>query len=477
MNSKALSIIVTTLCLSALTSAQTVFNGCSQLPVTPINIFCNTPSTSFPTRQTSGTIASTILFAIFDGQTSSSIPSGTFTGLTITTLILTNNSISLLDDNSFTGATSIQSLSFAETSLSNITSAAFTPLASTLTDLSFANSALTATKMTDISPGLQSLTALTTLTLDNNNILTLVKTWISGLTALQTFSAKSNGLLSVAADTFSSNTALKSIDLSSNSLSDMSTLLSAVSGLSGVLETLTLSNNNFASIVDFPSMTALKTLDLSNNQISSVASTNTFTNAAALTSISLAGNQLTAVPSIASQTALLSLDLSNMATLSTIADNSFSRSVVPTAGVNVDLSNDTVTFANKAFCHGVSPYYNQITVRFNSLGSFNKCLFKQMKNANAGLRATFFVGTETGVTDYTSFCNCDNKVFATNNQVDLGGACANFTDACTTTTYTDNCAADFTCATTTTSGAFKVKFEYLGFLVMNALFMFTYKQF
>lgn len=460
------------------TKAQTVFNSCTQLTTF---IVCSTANQNqFPTRNTTGTISTTFASVTLGNQNFAAITDGGFGGLTIIELGFTSNNLQSIGDNAFTGATSIAKISFNEASLASISTNAFNPIKSSLTELSFLSSGITVTRMNTLKEGFQILNTLTTLTLDTNSLITISSGWLTGLTGLQTLSVKSNQLAGIDATAFSTNAALKSIDLTSNQLTDMSQLITALTPLTNVLESLTLTSNQFTSVVDFPAFPKLLTLDLSSNMIASLASDNTFVNLPALTSIVLSNNQLTVVPKITNQNTLLTLTFKNQTSFTTLPANSFYRTSTPTAGVNVNLDGNTIgTFDVKAFCSGQGPYYSQVVVTFDSVANFNKCSFKQMKNDNTGLRTNFFVVEKTGVTDYTSFCNCENKVFANNNQVDLTGACASFTDACSTTTYTDNCAADYTCAriTTTTSASPIIRFEYLGLIVTNLIILISVRQF
>lgn len=469
-------ILLTTYCMISHQISATVFNGCSEVNLgSTLNIFCNSATaTTFPTRtNASETVSTNILIFTIQSQRFTAIPANSFFGLSISELIFSTNGLTALGSTDFTGATSIASATFSETSLTTINAATFTPIASSLRTLSFTRSQITTTRMELLKDGLQSLNQITKLTLDTNSLVTLSSGWFTGLTGLQELSVKSNSLAGIDSTAFSSNTALKKIDLSTNQLTDMTSLMTALTPLASVLETLTLDSNRFTTVVDMSAMSALKTLSLKSNMIATLASTNTFTNLPGLTSIDLSQNSLTAVPAITKQLGLVSLDISNNS-ITTLADNALSRESTPTTGASILMDLNTIaTFGTKSFCSASSPFYSQIDLTYASFKNFNKCLFKQMKPANAGLRVTMRIVPQTGVTNYTDVCNCDNQVFANTNQVDLTGACTVLT---CTNTYSDTCAADYTC-TRTTSGGVKVNVGFLGFIVANAIFLLAFTQF
>ncbi len=477
MNFKIFLSLVVAFAIAENANSQTIFSGCTQTTTGSIFVTCSVNNGQFPSRVSTGVIATVIETLIIQNQNSGTIPDNSFSGLTINNLIMSTNSLTSITANAFTGTTKLTSATFGEQSLNSIVATAFTAVRSTLTTLSFAESSMTVSRFTTIKDGIQTLTGLTSLTLDNNQLISLNSGWFNGLTGLQKFSAKTNQIADVQADTFKFNTALTDIDLSSNSLADMTKLITALTPVASTLEKLTLSLNKFTTINDFASFRALKTLILSQNLIASISSTNSFSNLPALTQIDLSTNSLTAVPAITNQLQLISLDVSTNK-ITTIADNAFSRSAVPTNGVNLKLNGQTITsFSNSAFCSALDPFYTQIEIDDASLTNFNKCFFKQLKPANAGLRVNFNVVVAPGQT--STFCNCNNKVFANTNQVDLTGACASFTDACSTTNYVDDCAATYTCAraTATSSANSFIKFEYMGFIIINSLLFLVLKQF
>lgn len=451
-----LLLVVSSLCLVASTSAQTIFTGCLQ----STSIICTTTANAFEARITPE-VNGTFTLVTFTGKTATTFPNNYFKGLTITNLISQSNGLTTIGDNVFTGAASIKGLSLQENGLSTITAGAFTPIASSLTSLAIINSGITPTRMNGIATGFASLNKLTDLDLKNNVLLSLSPSWFTGLTSL------------------------KNLDLSSNTIIETANVFSALSPLSASLETLTLTSNSIATVSAISSMTALKTIDLSKNQITGFSSTSPFAAAPALVEIKLSENKLTAVPNIASNPAVLNLELNSQtgSTLTTVAASAFSRnSVNNQATVNLDV-NAITNYDNKAFCSAVTPNIAKVTVAWSTVGTINKCHFKQF-GATATKQTNFYVTKGQGVTDVSSFCNCANVAAAKAFNViinSVGSACESVTDAsCAAVTFTDTCATDnngaFVCPVTT-SGSKVNKFDLVGFLVANVVFMFAYKQF
>lgn len=141
-------------------------------------------------------------------------------------------------------------------------------------------------------------------------------------------------------------------------------------------------------------------------------------------------------------------------------------------------------FGTKAFCSLVTPDIQQVTIAWTAAANLNKCHFKQF-GATADKPTVFKVSKQTGITDYSSFCNCANYAaakafFVTINSANT--ACDTLTDAaCAATSFTDTCATDnsgnYVCPAAPTSGSQIIKFDLVGFLVANVVFMFAYKQF
>lgn len=424
-------------------------------------------------------VSTSIRLLTIANQNIQTIPDGIFYGLTVSDLILNSNSLTSLTSSSFGNATSMTSIAISETQLNSIDSTAFTPIASSLRTLSLINSGVTITRLNTLKTGFTPLTALTSLILDSNNIISLQNGFFDSLTGLTSLSVKSNTLAGLESNVFNLNTQLNSLDLSENSLTDMSQITTALTPIASTLQTLTLNNNRIATITDLPSLTALRILDLSNNLIATLSTSATFSLATALTSIKLASNKLSTVPSILNQPNLIELDMSSQdGNYVSVAANSFARTSTPTVGVFVNLDNNTITtYDTNSFCSTGTQYYTKVTVNYDSFKTtFNKCLIQQLQPPNAGLSVELYITPKDGVTSYTDICNCENKVFASNYQVTLTGACANFTDSCSTTTFSNTCSSTYTC-TRTASGSSNNRFRYFAFIILNTLFLITYKQF
>lgn len=454
---KLLLLVISTLCLAAFSSAASPYTGCIELGTL---LTCSSTANAFEARiiQTTGTYQ----LVTFTGKTAATYPDNYFTGLTITTIVSQNNHITSIGDNVFTGATSVAEFSIQESDLLTITANAFTPIKSSLTKLSIISSAITPTRMNGIATGLATLSSLRTLILSGNNLLTVSSSWFTGLTALQT------------------------LDLSTNNILDTTAIFAALSPLSASLQTLTLTGNTIATVSNLPAMAALKTINLDTNQITGFSSTTPFAAAPALTSVKLNGNKLTVVPNIAGNPAILDLNMNTQTGLTTIADSAFSRNAVTNqAIVNLD-SNANLKFGTKAFCSSVTPNIQEVTIAWTAAANINACHFKQF-GATAAKPTNFKISKQAGVTDYTSFCTCANYAaakafFVTINSANT--ACDTLTEAaCGATTFTDNCATassgNYVCpaAPTTTSGSQTNKFDLVGFLVANVVFMFAYRQF
>ena len=451
---KIFLFIASTLYLATGTSAQaTIFTGCSATPL----VFCNNVATSFEARVTNTNGAITL--ATFTGKTAATFPDTYFQNLTIESMISTNNSITTIGDNVFTGAT-ITTLSFAEPSLLTTTTNSFAPLAASLTSLSFQSSGITPARMNGIATGMATLANLRSLSLSNNSLITISLAWFSGLNALQT------------------------LDLTGNQLTDTASVFTALSTVSDTLTTLILAGNQIASLSALPSMPALQTLRLESNLIATLATTNPFANAAALSTIGLSGNRLTSVPSIASQTALLSFDISSQnGALLKIANNAFSRSSTPSAFavVNLDL-NTGLNYSELAFCSSAANQYSSITVPGSSVSNINVCHMAQL-GGTVGNPVQLIVSSVAGV-DFSTFCNCTtyqaSKEFNVNilNALSVCSTFTNLTDAaCASTVFSNTCATSvFACATTTSSSTM-IRFDLIGFLLTNIVFIFTFKQF
>ena len=453
---KLILLIIGSLHLATSSSAQTTFfTGCSTSPL----VFCNAAQSAFEARiaATTGSIS----LATFSNKNAPTYPDGYFANLAITSLISTNNSIATIGDAVFTAAVSVTQLSISEPALQNTTANAFAPIASTLTSLSFQNSAITSVRMNGIATGFATLNKLHTLTLSANNFVTASQAWFSGLDSLQT------------------------LDLSSNFILDTASIFAALGTVSDTLHTLILTSNLIATVSALPSMPALQVLSLNNNLIAALASSNPFANAVALTAINLNGNTLTAAPSIASQTALLNLDLSNQkGALLKIGDSAFSRTSTPSSFLSLSLdANTALNYSEKAFCSSAANQYRTVTVPFSSVSNINVCHLAQL-GGTAANPVDLIIPSVAGV-DFSTYCNCNNykagKTFNVN-LLNAASACSSFTNltdaACASTVFVNTCSTSvFACTATTTSSSTSVRFNVIGFLVTNTIFMLAYNKF
>lgn len=444
---KILLLLVTSLLYLGVVSEAQTFTNCAQT-VKPGLIICASNSQSFETRQAGS--PGPLELVTFANKTSSAatIPINYFAGLTIKTLLFSNVNISTIGSSVFTGAVAVKELALSCPQLMSTSTDAFTPIKSTLVKLSFINSAITMQRMNGIAFGLATLDRLQTLVLSGNSLTTLSAQWFNGLTGLGSFEAKNNQIESIQLGTFRGNSQLTKVDLSGNKISELDALFTAMLSISNNLQTLVLSSNKIVTISNLPKMDALSTIDLSSNHINYLASINPFESAPALTNIQLSNNSLTSVPKIERLQYLVNLDLSNQHSHLIVLDNAFVRNAAAEASVNINFdTSEIVTFSEKAFCSYLAPAkYRQITVPFSATGSINKCHFAQFQ-ATAPSRTDFRVSRQTGVGDYSSFCNCEVFAAAKAFNVILTGACDSLTDAqCLSTTFNDTCSSsDYFC--------------------------------
>ena len=158
--------------------------------------------------------------------------------------------------------------------------------------------------VSDFSP-LSSLTSLTLLDLGRNDILdisTLVSA-ISGLTNLRSLSLDGNHISDFSS--LSSLTSLTLLDLEDNDISDISALVSAISGLTN-LRSLSLGNNNISDISPLSSLTNLTELRLLYNTISDISPLSGLTN---LTVLSLRRTSISDISPLSGLTNLTGLNL------------------------------------------------------------------------------------------------------------------------------------------------------------------------
>ena len=167
------------------------------------------------------------------------------------------------------------------------------------------------------------LSAITLLSLYDENISTLKADDFSGLTNLKGLSLRDNNLSSLPANIFSDLSALEGLSLSSNKLSSLNANI--FSNLSA-LEELSLRENELSSLDEniFSGLTALEALSLSSNKLSSLDA-NIFSSLTALELLHLYSNELSSLDEniFSDLTALKELSLSRNK-LSSLDANIFS---------------------------------------------------------------------------------------------------------------------------------------------------------
>ena len=161
---------------------------------------------------------------------------------------------------------------------------------SAITSLSLFNENISTLKANDFS----GMIALQDLILTFNSLTTLPDNVFSGLTALEELSLNFNDLSTLDADAFSELTALKKLYLSNNDLSSLNANI--FSNLSA-LEILYLHDNDLSTLDAniFSNLSALKELSLSRNDLSSL-NANIFSNLSALEELYMSSNDLTSLP-------------------------------------------------------------------------------------------------------------------------------------------------------------------------------------
>ena len=266
-------------------------------------------------------------------QSISSLKADDFSGLTsLTWLDLSYNSIS--DISALSGLASLTWLNLYGNSISDISAL------SRLTSLTSLN--LYDNSASDIS-ALSGLTSLTWLALSGNSISDISA--LSGLTSLTTLNLAINSISDISAlsdltsliilhlainsisdiSALSDLTSLTWLNLSDNSISDISALedltvltylnlssnsISDISALSGLtsLPTLHLSNNSISDISALEDLTSLTRLHLSNNSISDISALEDLTS---LTTLRLSSNSISDISALSGLTSLTTLCLSD----------------------------------------------------------------------------------------------------------------------------------------------------------------------
>ena len=294
------------------------------------------------------------------------IPADQFANLEITIVDFYNNSIFAIDEAAFSRMVKLEVLDLSTNRLSEIKKATFTPIASTLVQLSLKTNELNQMDLTSLSSILTSLTRLKLLYVDRN-----------GFTKLPNLSKMKN---------------LEDLSLCYNQLESVNDAETDESLLPKSLKYLQMSNNRLKYITrkTFQNLVNLKYLYLSSNQISRIDS-DAFTHLTRLSALYLSRNYIKQIPSRAfySLVNLQRLDLAAQnQILNKVDDYAFDRESNAVAIKKIDLSKNRIAIlSNRAFCSRskVHPYANvkEIDLTANQLGSISACIFRQMSKGYA----------------------------------------------------------------------------------------------
>ena len=190
----------------------------------------------------------------------SALASGDFAGLTgLTTLNLSLNSLTALPEDLFDGLTSLRELNLSRNSLTALTADVFDGLTS-LNRLDLFNNSLTALPA-DV---FDDLANLTNLGLSNSSLTTLPPGVFDEQTGLTDLSLNNNSLTGLPEDVFSPLTELDTLNLNDNSLSSLPA--DVFDDLTSLVR-LDLNGNKFATLPEgvFDALAALATLNLTGN--------------------------------------------------------------------------------------------------------------------------------------------------------------------------------------------------------------------
>ena len=217
-------------------------------------------------------------------------------------LDLSNQNITALLANDFTGLSNLQNLWLYENDLRTLPADVFTDLSSLRTLSLYRNKFRTLPA--DVFTGLSSLQ---TLNLDGNRLNNLDANLFADLSSLQTLSLYDNRLTNLPIDVFSGLSSLQTLSLYDNRLTNLP--MGVFSDLSS-LQTLNLDNNRLTNLpIDvFSGLSSLQTLSLSGNTLSTLPD-GAFSNLSNLKFLSLDDNELGTLPDRAF------LGLSNLQTL------------------------------------------------------------------------------------------------------------------------------------------------------------------
>ena len=475
-----LKLILAALSLLNFASAQCTFDGCLCVynADNSQNIYCTggNSATAFPKRTgvNDSLLIKTLTFENYNVPRLTNI----FANLAIDKLQLTQNKLSAIAGNAFSGIRSLKQLSIQDFTLKNNTLefGSLDPIATTLTSLEISSSGLTYEKFSGFYSEVFKLTKLTDLNLNANDLNKFDAKWAP--VSLRNLNLALNNLGDLDLAVFQKLTQLRVLDLSQNHFSDLTSLLTTIrASLVNSLKELYLRGNSIQTVPVFPPLSLLR-LDLSENQIQALDATPfanllsltdillnnnqirtvdplTFASNEKLVTIQMANNYVSKVPSILKQSSLQLLDLTNQnGQLVSLADNSFDRVLASTNTLNVNLkSNPIATFSPKAFCSSFSSSPSIGNLQLSSVAALNanKCLLKQLSQVKLATDVTLTVQQENGV-NYSNLCSCALKLFYNSYQMKLTEACDPSISGCGTTVV-DDCASktEFICSSSGSS--------------------------
>ncbi len=233
-------------------------------------------------------------------------------------LDLSNQNITALLANDFTGLSNLQNLWLYENDLRTLPADVFTDLSSLQTLSLYRNKFRILP--TNVFTGLSSLQ---TLNLDGNRLNNLDANLFADLSSLQTLSLYDNRLTNLPMGVFSDLSSLQTLSLYDNRLTNLP--MGVFSDLSS-LQTLNLDNNRLTNlpIGVFSGLSSLQTLSLNSNLLSAALPDDAFSDLSSLRFLSLDGNELGTLPdrAFSGLSSLQTLNLSGN-TLSALPDSAF----------------------------------------------------------------------------------------------------------------------------------------------------------
>ncbi|MXX97642.1 MAG: leucine-rich repeat protein [Rhodothermaceae bacterium] len=300
-----------------------------------------------------------------------------FDGLSgLATLYLNNNSLSSLHEELFDGLSSLTTLSLQRnSSLSSLDEELFDGLSSLVT-LNLNNNSLSSLEE-DLFDGLSSLE---TLNLRSNSLSSLHEDIFDGLSSLVTLTLDGNSLTSLHVDIFDGLSSLVTMDLSSNSLGSPPADL--FDGLSS-LTTLDLSFSGLTSLDKdlFDGLSSLTTLYLYFNSLTSLDE-DLFDGLASLVTLSLHFNSLSSLPGdlFDGLSSLVTLNLNNNSLSSLPGDLFDGLSSI----VTLNLSSNSLTSLDEDLLNGLSSL-TTLNLRTNSLSSLPANIFEGIEGLSVEL--------------------------------------------------------------------------------------------